>query len=79
MQTKLTLRLDLSVIRRAKQYARRTGKSLSSIVSDYFSSLSDASEIRRVSAPKVRSLVGMLKGSSLDEGDYRRHLAKKHR
>jgi len=36
MKTKLTLRLDASLIKDAKAYASRTGKPLSRIVSDLF-------------------------------------------
>jgi hypothetical protein len=41
MQTKLTLRLHERLIRRAKAYARRRGKSLSQIVSDFFVGLDE--------------------------------------
>jgi len=61
MQTKLTIRLDESLIRRAKAYARRSGKSVSGIVADFFSRLDDPAE-RETEAPPpaVRSLVGAL-------------------
>ncbi len=36
MQTKLTLRLDEALIQRAKAEARRTGKSVSQLVAEYF-------------------------------------------
>ena len=39
MHSKLTLRLDSQLIRRAKVYAKRSGKSVSSIVADYFTAL----------------------------------------
>jgi hypothetical protein len=82
MQTKLTLRLEQRLIRRAKAYARRTGKSVSELVADFFGRLeAPAEEPLRVVAqsPAVQSLVGALAGGQLDEADYRAHLAEKHR
>lgn len=82
MNTKLTLRLEDTLIRGAKGEARRRGKSVSQMVSDYFSSLGpDAS--RKTSAPPpppvTASLVGLLKGREISEEDYRKHLVEKHR
>ena len=39
MQTKLTLRLDDQLVKDAKQHARQTGKSLSQMVTEYFSAV----------------------------------------
>ncbi len=80
MQTKLTLRLDRDLIRRAKSHSRRAGKSVSALVADFFSLLSE----NRPSAeppltPRVRSLIGILKNARVTEQDYRRHLMEKHR
>lgn len=83
MQTKLTLRLEQRLIRRAKAYARRTGKSVSELVADFFGRLDAPAEgpPAEVAArsPAVQSLVGALAGARLDEADYRKHLAEKHR
>ena len=79
MNTKLTLRLDAGLIRRAKAYARRTGKSVSAVVADYFASLDPEGEPRFELTPKVRSLMGALKGTKVAEEAYRRYLADKHR
>ena len=35
MHTKLTLRIDEDLIKRAKTYSRQTGKSVSQLVADY--------------------------------------------
>jgi len=43
MNTKLTLRLDEELIVKAKAYAERSGKSVSGLVSDYFSMLTATS------------------------------------
>ncbi len=80
MQTKLTLRLDDRLIRRAKAYAERSGKSLSELVADLFLRLqAPATEASQVRSPAVRSLAGALAGHDLDREDHRRHLVAKHR
>jgi hypothetical protein len=80
MNTKLTLRLDDALIRRAKRHSARTGRSVSQLVADYFSlidSPADATEVEIT--PRVRSLAGSLRGATVTEADYRRHLDRKHR
>ncbi len=78
MQTKLTLRLDDRLIRRAKAYARRTGKSVSQVVGDFFARLDDEAVPEDLS-PVVRSLAGALRGGRVSEEDYRRYLVEKHK
>ena len=80
MQSKLTLRLDDNLIRRAKAYARRTGKSVSGIVADFFARLDERPEQEHATLPPaVQSLVGALGEKSVEEADYRRYLEEKHR
>jgi uncharacterized protein DUF6364 len=81
MQSKLTLRLEARLIRRAKAYARKAGKSVSSIVADFFDRLEAApeSDATESVSPAVRSLSGALAGKSVREEDYRDHLEEKHR
>ena len=77
MQTKLTLRLEQDLIRRAKSFAKAHDKSVSQLVSDYFERLSeDQTEHRKT--PLVRPLRGVLKGHDLDQADYVDYLRKKH-
>ena len=80
MDTKLTLRLDEALIRRAKRHSARSGKSVSRLVADYFS-LIDATDNEAAGelTPRVHSLVGVLAAASADERDYRTHLLEKHR
>ncbi len=80
MQSKLTLRLDARLIRRAKAYARRRGKSLSAIIADFFAGIGepDAAASGRGS-PTVRSLVGALAVHRVTEEDYHVYLERKHR
>jgi len=76
--TKLTLRLDEELIRQAKAYARRSGKSVSRIVADYFSLLSDElDEESSELTPTVKLLRGALREAGIDEEDYRAHLERK--
>jgi hypothetical protein len=80
MQTKLTLRVDEELVRRAKEHARRSGKSVSRIVADFLALLEQPTERQVVElTPTVRSLLGALKGSPVGEEDYRRYLEEKHR
>lgn len=78
MNTKLTLRLDEELIGRAKRYSAKSGKSVSKLVSDYFA-LIDAGPSPITATPRVHALRGVLAGSGLGEGDYRRHLEEKYR
>ena len=80
MQTKLTLRLDRDLIRRAKSHSRQAGKSVSALVADFFSLLSENRPPEEPPlTPRVRSLVGVLRNATITEQDYRKHLIKKHR
>lgn len=81
MQTKLTLRLDDELIDQAKSYAARSGKSVSQVVADYFRLLPLGKDQtgKPTGTPLTNSLRGVLRGSTLDEEDFRRYLAEKHR
>ena len=80
MQTKLTLRLEEALIRKAKRHAGKAGKSLSRLVADYLTLIDDGpgpsgGEL----TSRVRSLLGALAGHGGAEEDYRRHVERKHR
>ena len=81
MQTKLTLRLDDELIDQAKNYAARSGKSVSQVVADYFRMLPVGIEPAALPerAPLTLSLRGLLRGARLDGADYRRHVEEKNR
>jgi hypothetical protein len=71
--------MEEDLIRRAKAFARRRGKSVSQVVADYFSAL----EKKRAKpddgfTPVVLSLKGSLRGTGVGVKDYRRHLEEKH-
>jgi hypothetical protein len=79
METKLTLRIDEKLIHRAKMHARKSGKSVSQLVSDFFGLL-DSGEAKKSfdMTPKVKSLRGVFRGADLSTDSYRRHLEEKY-
>jgi hypothetical protein len=80
MNTKLTLRLDDRLIERAKRYSDRSGKSVSQLVADYFALIETDERIPGTElTPRVRALIGSLKGASTTEAEYRRHLDESNR
>lgn len=80
MNTKLTLRMDDSVIRMAKAYSERTGKSVSRLVEDYLTVLGgEVANSETELTPRVRRMYGALVGADVSEADYRVYLEAKHR
>ncbi len=80
MDTKLTLRLDKTVILQAKEYARTHQTSISSLVEAYLALLTRSEPGSHPINPTVRQLTGVidLKKADLDQENYREHLAKKY-
>ena len=78
MNTKLTLRLDEDLIKKAKTYAAKRGKSVSSLVANYFSLLQVEKERREELPPKLASLKGILKDKKVNEDDYKKYLESKY-
>ena len=92
---KLTLRLDATLIERAKRYALEQDRSVSQLVADYFTHLAPGPEAAgkgqagRVasgmeSGPITTRLRGSLRPPGTDKPppgreDYRAHLEKKYR
>jgi hypothetical protein len=66
--------VDERVVSLAKRYAERRRTSVSRLVEDYLALLSKADEPDET--PVLARLRGVLKGSSLDERAYRRHLGR---
>ena len=80
MKQKLTLRLDEQLIARAKRHSIRTGKPVSQLVADYFALITVDEPIAGTElTPRVRSMIGALKGATTTEDDYRRYRETKHR
>lgn len=79
MQTKLTLRLDEELIRRAKSHAKKSGKSVSQLVAEYFALLEEQPQEQDFQfTPVVRSLKGALRGPDVGVADYHRYLEDKY-
>jgi len=79
MKKKLTLRLDDSLIKQAKKYARKKGTSVSKMVADYFSALEAGTDVTQQQlSPKTVSLIGILKDSGVEESDYKNYLEEKY-
>lgn len=74
---KLTLHIELDIMERAREVARRRGTTVSEMVESYLRQITfkDASEDL---PPLTRSLVGILADSGLRESDHRAHAAEKH-
>ena len=79
MQSKLTLRLDQSLIEKAKRYSQKIGKPVSRIVADYFRSIDNApaNDIFQMT-PLVKSLKGSLGNARVGIADYHSHLEDKY-
>ena len=74
---KLTLSVDDRVVSRAKQYAKRRGVSVSSMVEAYLAAVAEPHQPATGAASILRSVRGVLKNA--DVGQYRKHLAEKYR
>jgi hypothetical protein len=77
MQTKLTLRLEETLIQQAKSYAKQHDKSLSQVVSDYFQLLTNGTKSTAL-PPLTKSLVGVLESKDVDADNYKKHLEDKY-
>lgn len=78
MQSKLTLRIDGQLIRRAKELAHARGTSVSALVASYFAAMEPGHEAQ-VLTPGVRRLRGLLSDVPADREAYREHLRNKHK
>lgn len=79
MDKKLTLKLDNSVIERAKSYAKKKNTSVSKLVESYLGLLTDAKGSQEIT-PLVKSLSGVV---NLPENfdykkNYKKHLSSKY-
>lgn len=79
MQTKLTLRMEEALIRKAKRLAQRKGTSVSKIFGDYIKNESDESLDEEL-PPITLSMIGALKNSPIgfNEESYHKHLEEKY-
>ena len=78
MNTKLTLRMDENIVRKAKMEAKRRGKSVSQMVAEFIESIGLQQNSEKDLPPTTASLVGILKGKEISEEDYKTHLREKY-
>ena len=80
MDTKLTLKLEQSVIEKAKDYAKRQKTSLSRLIENYLLDITDEEATQEKITPLVRSLSGIidLPNDYDHKKDYADYLAKKY-
>lgn len=80
MDTKLTLKLEQSVIEKAKDYAKRQKTSLSRLIENYLLDITEEEGTQEKITPLVRSLSGIidLPNDYDHKKDYADYLAKKY-
>ena len=78
MNTKLTLRMDETIVRKAKIEAKRRGKSVSRMVAEFIESIGLQQNSEKELPPTTASLVGILKGKEISEEDYKTHLRERY-
>ena len=77
-QTKLTLRMDDKMVKKAKEYAGKHGRSVSELVENYFAALETEPAIQEADLlpPEFQAMRGLLEGVS--EEDYYKYLEEKY-
>ena len=81
MNSKLTLKMNDRVIKRAKRYAKKNKQSLSALVENYFSIISGEEDITEIEiSPNVLELSGIidLPGNYDLKKEYKKHLEEKY-
>lgn len=61
MTTKLTLTVEESVIKKAKSYAKHTGRSLSELIEKYLETLTEENRDKKKLSSKLKRIVGAVK------------------
>ncbi|MBA7521417.1 hypothetical protein ES705_13524 [subsurface metagenome] len=74
MNTKLTLTIEQSIIKKAKRYAKGKGRSLSDIIENYLKAITNESESEIELTPIVKSLKGYFKAP--EDFNYKKELTK---
>ncbi len=79
MDSKLTLKLDKSVIEKAKQYAKENKISLSRMIENYLTAITENTRKDKGISPLVKSLTGVVDLKNEDyKKDYANFLTKKY-
>ena len=79
MQTKLTLRMEEALVRKAKLLAQQRGTSVSRVFGDYISN--HTAELPSQELPPITaSMLGVIaqKGATPDESNYLKYLEERH-
>jgi len=83
MDAKLTLKLNHTVIEKAKEYAKEKNTSLSRLIENYLHSITEKSTAKASSnvTPLVKSLSGIIDMQHVDnfKKEYTSHLVKKYK
>jgi len=74
MNTKLTLTIEQSIIKRAKSYAKEKGRSLSDIIENYLKVITKEEKMEEDLSPLIKSLQGSFKAPK--SFDYKKELSK---
>ena len=74
MTTKLTLTIEQDVIKVAKTYAQRKGRSLSELIESYLKTLTAKTTTDEDLSPKVKKLIGAIKLPK--DFDYKKSLSE---
>jgi len=80
MNTKLTLRLNDQLIKDAKNYAKKEGKSLSQLVAEFFIAICSKKQnpYDFKLKPNTSKLHGSLKNALISKDDYKKHIENKY-
>ena len=78
MAKKLTLYMETELIDKAKLYSKKSGVSLSNIVSGYFKTITDDSDPKMTVSSRVRSLKGILPKNTDAKAEYTDYLDEKY-
>jgi hypothetical protein len=80
MTSKLTLTVEEGVIKKAKSYAKQTGRSLSELVENYLNTLTDEGKDMQQISPELKKIIGAVKlPDDFDEkAELRAYFEKKH-
>ncbi len=74
MNSKLTLTIEQSIIKKAKRYAKEKGRSLSDIIENYLKVITNDRKSEIELTPIVKSLRGSFKAP--EDFDYKKELTK---
>lgn len=78
MNTKLTLSVEETLISRAKRVAKKRGKSVSQMVSEYFTALESDDHEKDDLAPLTASMLGIMAGEVDEKQEYGEYLEEKY-